>query len=202
VTLAAMRERIGLDVELFDAGELHGELNNIASPVQYLRDIFDVMPTATVEDWSNIASRLTALPEAAAGYGESLRYAAAQGHVAAARQVELCVAEAQGLASSSSFFTELVTGEEASAVLAGEPALRAELERGAQAAATAYGQLSELLAHEIAPHAPASDAAGRDRYALWSRYFLGSAIDLEETYAWGLEELARVTAEQEKVAAQ
>ena len=49
---------------------------------------------------------------------------------------------------------------------------------------------------------PQADAAGRERYALWSRAFLGATVDLEETYQWGLEELARVVAEQEAVAAQ
>jgi len=206
VTLAAMRERIGLEVELFDAGELHGELNNIASPVQYLRDIFDIMPTATVEDWSNIASRLALLPGATAGFAESLRLAAGRGRVAAARQVQLCVEQARELADpSSSFFTSFVTGDTVAAALDGQPgaeALRADLERGAQAAVAAYGELADVLATEIAPQAPAEDAAGRERYALWSRYFLGSAVDLDETYQWGLEELDRVIAEQEAVAAQ
>ncbi|HLS73572.1 MAG TPA: DUF885 domain-containing protein, partial [Actinomycetaceae bacterium] len=41
----------------------------------------------------------------------------------------------------------------------------------------------------------------RERYAMWSRYFLGTEVDLDETYEWGLEELARVTAEQETTAA-
>ncbi len=43
VTRAAMNERLGLDVELHDAGEDLGDLNNIASPLQSIRDIFDLM---------------------------------------------------------------------------------------------------------------------------------------------------------------
>src|SRR5690554_2156849 len=50
VTLAAMRERIGLELELVEAGEMHAQLNNIASPVQYLRDVYDIMATDSVED--------------------------------------------------------------------------------------------------------------------------------------------------------
>ncbi len=49
---------------------------------------------------------------------------------------------------------------------------------------------------------PASDAFGRERYARWSRWFLGADVDLDETYAWGLAELERVIAEQDAVAAQ
>ncbi len=59
-----------------------------------------------------------------------------------------------------------------------------------------------MLREEIAPAAPQADAVGRERYALWSRYFLGAVVDLDETYAWGLEELARVVAEQQAVADQ
>jgi uncharacterized protein (DUF885 family) len=43
---------------------------------------------------------------------------------------------------------------------------------------------------------------GRDRYSLASRAFLGAAVDLDETYAWGVRELDRLIAEQERVAAE
>jgi uncharacterized protein (DUF885 family) len=56
------------------------------------------------------------------------------------------------------------------------------------------------LKTELLPAASAEDAIGRERYALFSRSFLGAKIDLDETYEWGKEELARVTAEQEAVA--
>ena len=206
VTLAAMAERIGLELELFEAGEIHGELNNIASPVQYLRDVFDIMATATVEDWSNIASRMALLPQTIDGFIESLRYAADRGRVAARRQVDLCVEQSRELADGeSSFFRAFVTGEAAQGALASTPeatTLRAELERAADGAVAAYGKLADFLETEPAPLAPAQDAVGRERYALWSRYFLGAAIDLEETYRWGIAELERITAEQEAVAAQ
>lgn len=204
VTLAAMRERLGLEVELYEAGELHAELNNIASPVQGLRDVFDLMPTGSAEDWSVVAARLGALPEATRGYTESLRLAASRGRVAARRQVGVAAAQADELAAAdTSFFTALVTGDEAQRALEGAgAALRGDLERAAAGAREAYAQLASFLRDELAPQAPVADAAGRERYALWSRYFLGSAVDLDETYAWGLEELARVVDEQERVAAQ
>ena len=205
LTLAAMRERLGLEVELFDSGEMHRYLNNIASPVQNLRDIFDVMPTDTVESWSNIAARLNALPGAIDGYIESLRLAASTGGVAAARQVEECARPAAQLADpAESFVTGYIPGAKVDAVLDDSAAcslVRAELEHGAAAARAAYATLAAFLRDELAPQAPASDAAGRERYALWSRQFLGATVDLDETYQWGLEELARVVAEQEAVAA-
>ena len=205
VTVAAMRERLGLELELHAADELLGQLNNIASPVQALRDIFDLMPTATPEHWENIAARLLALPGAAAGVAESLRTAASRGRVAPVRQVEACLAQATELAADGSFFDSLVRSDAVDAALddsAACQAIRRDLEEGAQAARRAHAELAEFLRTELLPQAPTQDAAGRERYALWSRYFLGAEVDLEETYRWGLEELERVIAEQEAVAAE
>lgn len=204
VTLAAMRERIGLELELHEADELLGMLNNIASPVQELRDVFDLMPTQTPEHWANIAARLEALPGAMDGVVESLRLAASRGRVAAVRQVRECADQAAELAGDDSFFTSFVRGqavEEAVASSGDAAELLSRLEAGAVAARTAYGDLAAFLRDELAPQAPEEDAFGRERYALWSRYFLGAAVDLEETYAWGLAELERIVAEQEAVAA-
>lgn len=204
VTLAAMRERVGLQLELHEAGEPLASLNNIASPVQELRDVFDIMPTGTVEAWENVAARLNGLPDAVAGYTASLAEAASRGNVAAIRQVRVAAEQARELADAqSSFFTTFVQGEAAAAVLDDSAAcslVRAELERGATAAREAYGRLAEFLTTTLAPQAPERDAVGRERYGLFSRTFLGAEVDLDETYAWGLEELARVVAEQEEVA--
>jgi uncharacterized protein (DUF885 family) len=204
VTLAAMRERLELELELHEAGELLCDLNVIDSPVQGLRDVFDSMATDSVEAWQNVAARLAALPAAAAGYMESLRLSAERGRVPARRQVLAAVAQCEELADSSrSFFTRFVSGPAVDAVLDESSAcslVRQDLEHGATEARRAYADLARFLADELAPQAPTEDAAGRERYALWSRWFLGATVDLEETYAWGVDELARVVAEQEAVA--
>lgn len=199
LTVAAMRDRLGLELELDAAGELLNDLNNIASPLQGMRDVFDLMPAGSSADWEVVATRLGALPASVAGYVESLRLAASRGQVAAIRQVEEGVRQAEELAAADSFFTTYVQG----AAEAGAPdALRAELERVAAASRQAYTDLARVLRDELAPKAPQADAVGRERYARFSRAFLGATVDLEETYAWGLEELDRVVAEQTAVAEQ
>jgi uncharacterized protein (DUF885 family) len=203
VTVAAMRERLGLELECHEAGDHLSDLNVIASPVQELRDVFDLMPTATLPDWENIAARLNALPDALAGYTESLREGVARGLVPAVRQVREGVTQARELAGDTSFFTALVTGPEAESVLDDSATcslVRRELELGARASREAYAALADFFETELAPHAPEADAVGRERYARASRLFLGATVDLDETYRWGLEELARVVAEQEAVA--
>ena len=56
------------------------------------------------------------------------------------------------------------------------------------------------MERELLPRAPERDGVGRERYAVESRYFTGAELDLDETYAWGWEELARIVAEKHAVA--
>lgn len=203
VTLDAMRERLGLEVEELESGWMVGELNNIDSPAQHIRAIFDLMPTDTAEQWRNIAGRAANVPAAIDGYIAGLRSAAQDGKVAAARQVRAVVGQARQYgAEGSGFFAQLAAGakldggadlpEEVASALAG----------GCADAAGAYRKLAEFLENELLPQAPEKDAVGRERYALASRRFLGATVDLEETYAWGVAELDRIIAEQEAVAEQ
>ncbi len=195
VTAAAMRERLGLDLELFEAGEDYAQLNNIASPLQHIRDVFDLMPTATTDDWEIIAARMGAVPAAVDGYIESLRLAVDQGPAPALRQMEMGIRQADELAGDGSFWTSLAASPDASGPLADALSHNADQARGA------YSRLAESL-RELAPRAPEADAVGRERYGRLSRQFLGATIDLDETYEWGREELARIVAEQDEVAHQ
>jgi uncharacterized protein (DUF885 family) len=201
VTLDAMRERLGLELEIHESGWDAADLNNIASPAQDIRAIFDLMPTDTVEQWEHIAGRAANVPEAIAGYISSLRAGAAAGKVSAARQVRIVIDQTSRYAAADGFFAKL-----ASDALAGGAPLpadvQARLDAGASAAREAYSSLGDFLRDELLPQAPDKDAVGRERYALASRSFLGAAVDLEETYAWGVQELERLISEQEKVAGQ
>jgi uncharacterized protein (DUF885 family) len=199
VTKMDLERELQLTVDKHEAGFDQRDLNVIASPAQELRDIFDLMPTATVDDWAHVATRLGNLPEAMAGYIETLRSGIARGNVPAIRQVTEVVAQARKQLAPSGFFFELARGARAGDTeLPGS--LRSQLEDGARASSEAYGALVEFLSAELAPHAPEKDAVGRELYALASRGFLGAVVDLDETYEWGIEELARMTAEQESIA--
>ena len=199
ITLAAMRERLGISIELADAGESLGRLNVLASPAQECRDVFDLMPTATETDWANIAARLAAVPDSIDGYRRSLAAAAGAGRVAAVRQVDKVAGQCADFGGESGFFVTLA----AAATIDGTPppaALAADLGRGAQAAAQAYRDLAQYLRAELLPAAPTRDAVGTFRYSLNSRFFLFAVVALTETYQWGLAELARIEAEMREVA--
>lgn len=200
VTLDAMRERLGLQLLIHASGWEYAELNNIASPAQDIRAIFDLMPTDTAQDWANIAGRAHNVPGAIAGYIESLAMARDAGRVAAARQVRIVIEQATKYAAEDGFFAKLAAGA-ATGTGPLNKDIQEKLDAGAAAARGAYTQLAEFLENELLPAAPEKDAVGRARYALASRAFLGAAVDLEETYAWGVEELERLIAGQEQVAA-
>lgn len=199
VTLDAMRERLGLQLLIHASGWDYANLNNIASPAQDIRTIFDLMPTATVQEWQHIAGRALNVPGAINGYMESLRQAKDAGRVAAARQVRTVIEQVTKYAAEDGFFAKLAAG--ASTAAGPLPAaLQAELDAGAAAARSAYAGLAGFLRTELLPAAPEKDAVGRARYALASRSFLGATVDLEETYAWGVAELDRLIHQQEQVA--
>lgn len=200
VTLHAMQERLGLQLLIHASGWDYADLNNIASPAQDIRSIFDLMPTATEQDWANIAGRAHNVPGAIEGYIESLRSARDAGRVAAARQVKIVIDQATRYAAADGFFAKLAARASTAAGPLG-PEVQQKLDAGSAAARGAYIRLAEFLRDELLPAAPEKDAVGRARYALASRAFLGAVVDLDETYAWGVQELDRIIAEQKEVAA-
>ncbi|MGJ9422117.1 DUF885 domain-containing protein [Aeromicrobium sp. CF3.5] len=197
VTRSELLRTIGDEVQMHDAGFWQRDLNVIASPAQGLRDILDLMPTSSADDWADVARRMSALPDAMDGYIASLRAGAAAGDAPSLRQVREVGAQAAKLARPDGFFGHM--GDRASGQSAG---VTVDLDAGARAAGKAYETLARFLSDELADQASTTDALGRDRYAVASRSFVGTEIDLDETYAWGVEELARMVAEQESIAEQ
>ena len=183
------------------AAKLHErDVNVIASPAQGIRDVFDLMPTATESDWATIAEKLSNVPGAVAGYIATLRQGIADGVVPARRQVIETATGVRRHADPLGFFSDFTS----SAALEGGGALpdslKNDLTKGAEASAEAYAQLAEFFEIELAPKASEQDGVGRELYALQSRRFLGAQIDFDETYEWGIEELARMVEEQTRIA--
>jgi uncharacterized protein (DUF885 family) len=195
---AMFLERIGLELEIHDAGLDLASLNVISSPVQDLRMVFDLMPTETPGQWATISTRLSKLPKALDGLRSSLLAAAEKGHVSALRQVGKVAEQAEtwaGLGGEEGFFTAFVAGAKDVS-----DELREELAHNARGAQEAYAELAGFLRAELAPLAPTKDAVGEDAYRLWSRYFTGTALDLGEAYEWGWAEFSRIEAEMFAVA--
>jgi uncharacterized protein (DUF885 family) len=199
VTVAALRERLGLYVAMHDAGLDAAPLGNIDTPVQSLREVFDVSATRTAEDVEAVVGRVADLPTALAGYRESLVVARAGGWLPTVTGVRTSADQAQEFAGrgdvDKSYFATLVRGLDHRADADAERALDA-----ARRAAAAYADLARWLLADLMPVAVTDDAAGRDAYVLHSQLFVGTRVDLDQTYAWGLEELARIEARMAEVA--
>ena len=199
VTKDALERTLNLDIRTHESGLWHRNLNVIASPAQGIREVFDLSPTATEQDWVNVSARCAAVEDAISGYIETLRVGIREKDAPARRQVLEVLNQVQELAGPAGFFNELAAGARPAEGELPE-SLKCDLASTARRATDAYGKLAAFLETELLPAATAEDAIGRERYALLSESFVGAKLDLDETYEWGLEELARVAAEQNAVA--
>ncbi|HET8684839.1 MAG TPA: DUF885 domain-containing protein [Micromonosporaceae bacterium] len=198
VAQEAMQERLGLELAQYEAGETTSQLSVIGSALHQMRAVFDLMPTEGEEAVANIAARLAAFPTALNQYQRTLLAAAGQGHVSARRQMVEIAKQCDIWTSpdGDDFYRSLVGR------LAARGALRQQLDSAAEAAIAATAEFGRFLREELAPRGREKQAAGRDRYTLAAQYFLGARVDLDETYAWGFEELHRVETEMRAVSAE
>ncbi|GAA1327731.1 DUF885 domain-containing protein [Leucobacter albus] len=219
VTQLDLAAELELSLARHEAGEGLRDLNVIESPSQQVRDTFDMMPSETEADWANIAARMAAVPEAMRSYRASLDAGIRRGLVPSIRQVREVAAQlrrtagmsplmrprggagrtagaAADVESPKGFFTELA----ARAVDTVPASLGSDLANAAAEASEAYAGLANFLDTALSAHAVEADAFGRERYELASEVFLGAKVDLDETYEWGIEELARMVDEQERIA--
>jgi uncharacterized protein (DUF885 family) len=198
VTKEAMLFSLKGEIATYDSGLAFRSLNNIASPAQGVRDVFDISPTATVEDWENLASRMSKVGESLRGYARSLEEGAKRNDAPAARQLTEVIKQAEQITSPDGFFHTFAKNAKAEN---GElpDSLKKQLAEAAVSATAGYAEFGDYL-KGLLPRTTSPDAIGRERYQILSRRFLGATVDLDETYEWGKQELARVIAEQTAVA--
>jgi uncharacterized protein (DUF885 family) len=194
ITGHALRERLGLDLLLHEEGLRGWEVNNISSPVQEIREVFDDLPRSTAEDWAHLAGRLRAVPAAVDSYVLGLRHARSLGRSASAAQLRNAARQCTGYAARHGFFDRLARSPRV------PEALRQQVGEAAEAARRAYRGLAAVLGRELAADAPRTDAVGPDVYTLRLQEFLGAVLDPATVYAWGVEQLRTIVAEQEQLA--
>jgi uncharacterized protein (DUF885 family) len=197
VTKLDLSSDLALALELGESKWHLRDLNNLASPAQHVRAVFDLIPTEGAEAWETIATKLGNVSGALDGYRQTLSEGIREGMVPARRQIIEVIAQAERDAGPDGFFVDFATNT-APADL--PESLRAQLRTSAESARMAYLDFARFLRDELSPASHEQDGVGREVYQLHSRQFLGATVDLDETYEWGLEELARMTAEQETIA--
>jgi uncharacterized protein (DUF885 family) len=201
VAQSSFLERADVGLAQDEAHTAQSRVSVIESAAHELRGAFDLMATESEEDWSAISDRLGAVPQALAAYRATLLEEAGHGHVSPRRQLLEAATQLRGWTGrdggAGDVFAQLVAG-------AGDvPAsLETDLARNAVLASTAYAELATVFEQELAPRGRDKEAVGREQYARDSRYFLGTEIDLDETYAWGWDELHRIESEMLAISAQ
>ncbi|MGZ4611676.1 MAG: DUF885 domain-containing protein, partial [Kineosporiaceae bacterium] len=183
-----LRERLEAQLAVTDAGDGLRQLDTMFSPPQAVRQAFTLMPTVTEADWEVVTARVERVPEALEGYRRSLAEGRDHDLVAGPRQVEAVVAQLAGWGADGGWFRAFARR--------GPDRLGDRLERAAAGADRAIQGLREWLAADYAPAAThRRDPVGREAYARWARLWSGSDLDLDEAYAWGWSEFARLDAE-------
>ncbi len=198
-----MRERLEAALAVDDAGEPLRALRITGSPVQMVRQCFDLMLGETADDWEVIAARLERVPASLKSIRAMLLAGLQRNLKAAQRQALACAEQAttwSGLrAGTLPFFVSLVGKYDG--VQAADGTLRRRLDAAAGKATQAYAEMARFLREDYAPRAAQRDAAGPERYRLMARTFTGMDLDLQDTYAWGWDELHRIEEEMRRVAA-
>ena len=193
----AMLDSLSLSLDLHDADEHLRSLSMIHSPIHSVRQIFDLMPRESEEDWANIASRMSLIPQGLDSYRRTLEEGLRRGLVVAKRQAretaEQCDVWIGAAEGHESFFSGLVSAFDESGV--SSPGLRADLESGARLADQGIDSIARFLREHYIPGAAQRDAVGEERYSLAARVYNGIELDLLETYRWGWEQLAWVESE-------
>lgn len=194
-----LRESLELSAVEIDAGEQLRSIRVIAGDIDEARAIFDLMPTATAEDWSVIAERMTHVPEAFAGMRETWKLGIQRGIVAQSRQVEAVADQLSSWSGNGTpaFFEQFA--ESASAV-SGAPI--EALRKAAKLCSAAMATTATFLREEYAAKADRRDGVGPERHAISRRRFMGMNVDAKDAYAWGWGEVARLDKEMERVAQQ
>jgi uncharacterized protein (DUF885 family) len=188
-----LRERLETELAVSATGEHLRAVRNVLGPVQGLRMMFTMMPAGNEADWSAIAKRMALMPTALAGYADLLRAGVARGLLAPSRQVGAFTAQLQDWETAGDgrgWFAEFCDPAQV------PPGLRAELDQSAAAAIASVAELRRWMLGDYGPRTEGvPDGVGAARYPVLARAWLGTELDLADTYAWGWSEFYRIRAE-------
>ena len=198
-----VQEEMSWSIDQHEAGLHYSGMNILHSPVQSLRQIFDLMPRSSTEDWENIASRMEGIGNSLASYQATLDEGIDRKITASKRQTAGCIEQIEtwiGKGDATPFFGGIAdSGAESDEV---DQALASRLSDAATSANVAYSEFAEYLRKDYLPKAREQDAVGKEHYALTSRSYNGIDLNLNETYEWGWEQLRWVQSEMQKAADQ
>ena len=188
----ALEERLRSDLALHDSGFLPGLVAPLASPAHaVMMGLESAAPDQRLDG-------LAQVPAALRDYAAQLQETARHGYVVPARQSRTLAAQVRRWAdpAGDDRLGALLNGaEDAQAPHTAAAAVLTD-------ARAACHELATWLEEVHAPRGAANDAVGPELYGITSSAFLGTRVDLAQTYRYGWELLGQLTAQARALAAE
>ncbi len=197
VARRVMREFLDERIAYYDHRDNLCDLNNIESPFQHVRQVFDLMDTSTPRGFELVARRLETIEQPLDSYRAALETGRSREIMAAKRQVRAVVEQARLHAAETSSLLAIRDAFDAAKI--DDAPLRARIVAAIDHARKAFGSFGRDLETTYLPSATDRDPVGSERYARSASRFLGMKIDPLETYAWGFREIASIEAQLQKL---
>jgi len=198
LAVRVLGEYIQLALDPIEHHDHERDLGHLQGTFPGLRETFDLMEKRTEQGWRNIATRLGTIGEPLAGLRACLTDGMAAGRWAAQRQARSTIDQLRASVAPTGAFTLLVAKFPDSGV--DDTGISDALRDGLDAAKQAIEDLATWLEQAYLPNAPEADGVGEERYRRHARSFLGTDLDLAETYRWGWDHLTELRAEMEALA--
>jgi uncharacterized protein (DUF885 family) len=179
-----------------EAGDHFRDLRHLGCSFHLIRSIFDVMPTATSEQWGNIVSRLQTIDVPLGDYRGLLAEGIDRGITVARRQVTSVIEQADELAGEASAFNVLLDKAETTSHRT------SALDGAIEHARASVAEFGDWLAASYLPHAGADDAAGEETYRRMADRMVGMEVHPDQAYSWGWDEFHRLHEEMSEVGEQ
>jgi uncharacterized protein (DUF885 family) len=192
-----IRERMSAQLTLLHHDEPRRTFSVLRSPVSSIRQVFEMMESATPDDADIVRQRLARVRPSLDSWRSALRDAAVAEQLPALRHVIGVADQAQTHAQGGYVDVARRVAEAASVDFEASG-----LREAAEDAEGACGDLATWLRSELAPKAVAKEACGAERYGRWATYYTGATLDLGELYAWGYQDLRRINSRMWELAQQ
>ena len=179
--------------EAYESGDHFTTVRHMASPFHQMASTFEVMPTATTEDWDNIVRRLETISHPLNDYKALLSVGISRGQVSARRQAESLADQAEASSRGSSHLDTLAATAEEKGQMSAR--LRGALEN----ARTEIGAFADFLRQVYVPAAREEDASGSETYVRAADRLVGLRVDPFDAYDWGWVEFGRLMGEMNHV---
>jgi len=191
-----LAEEVRDALEQHEQGDHLLDLAHLASTIPGIRELAEMQPIETLEQADALLTRLETIGDAFDGWWERMAEGVRTGKVVAARQVASVAAQLRaGVAATGAYPLRVAE------IAAAHPSLAERCAAVVPVIAAASERLAVALERDYLPHADEVEGVGRERYARNARRFLGTDLDLEATYAWGWDLIARLRARAHDVAA-